>query len=86
MPKIKEVLGTEKEIWVDLNEGNYRAFFKQAKEEGFVWLNGKEIQPDKELFRFCIAVSLQGEIGGVNGYARFGKGEKPKIIPFSIIN
>ncbi len=84
MPKIKELLGQEKEIWVDLNEDNYRAFFKQAKQEGFVWLNGKEIQPQKEQFRFCISVTSRGGIGGVNGYARFGEGEKPKICTFQL--
>ena len=56
MPKIKETLGQEKEIWVDVNEDNYRAFFRQAKKEGFVWINGKEIQPNKELFHFCISL------------------------------
>ena len=84
MPKIKELLGREKEIWVDLRKENYRAFFKQAKEEGFAWFNGREIRPDEELFRFCIGVSKEGRIGGVNGYARFGKGEKPKIISFQL--
>ena len=86
MPKIKELLANEEEIWVDLNEENYRAFFKQAKAEGFVWINRREIQPDKELFRFCIAVLKEGKIGCVNGYARFGDGAKPKIYTFSIIN
>ena len=84
MPKIKELLGTETQIWVDLTADNYRAFFKQAKEEGFVWLNGKQIQPNQEKFRFCIAVLSQGKIGGVNGYARFGKGEKLKICTFQL--
>ena len=51
MPKIKKLLGSEKEIWVDLKEENYQEFFKQAKKEGFAWFNGREID-EKEPFPF----------------------------------
>ena len=86
MPKIRDLLADEREIWLDLNEDNYRVFFRQGKEEGFVWLNGKEIRPERELFRFTISITKDGKIGGVNGYQRFGEQKKPKIYPFSIIN
>jgi hypothetical protein len=71
MPKIKELLANEKEIWLYLTEGNYLDFFKQAKKEGFVWINGQEIL-DNENMRLCVAVYQDGSIAHVSCFARFG--------------
>ena len=85
MPKIKKLLGSEKEIWVDLNKENYQEFFKRATKEKFVWFNGREID-EKEPFPFCISIMQDGTLGRVPCFQRFGQEKKPKIIPFSIIN
>ena len=71
MPKIKELLANEKEIWLYLTEENYLDFFKQAKKEGFVRINGQEIL-DNENMRLCIAVRQDGSIAHVSCFARFG--------------
>ena len=83
MPKIKELLGREKEVWVDLRKENYRAFFKQAKEEGFVWINGREIRED-ENFPFCMRITQDGKLARVLCFQRFGDFQKPKIISFQL--
>lgn len=71
MPTIKELLGSEKEIWVRLTQENYRAFFAQAKEEGFVWTNGQEIS-DAERFAHCVSVFQSGKMAYVSCFALFG--------------
>ena len=71
MPNIKELLGSEKEIWVYLEKENYRDFFRQAKAEGFAWRNGKAIC-DNEEFRVCVSVSKDGKVAYVSCFALFG--------------
>ena len=71
MPKIKEWLKGEEEIWVELEKDDYLSFLAQAKEEGFVWCNGREIGGNEE-YCPCISVLATGQIAKVSCFARFG--------------
>lgn len=69
---IKELLGQEKEIWVELTRFNRAAFLRQAKTENFCWFNGKEIDETDDSF-LTVAVCADHTLAKVPCFMRTDK-------------
>ena len=72
---IKELLGQEKEIWVELTHFNRAAFLRQAKAEHFCWFNGKEIDETDDTFSI-VAVCENGTLAKAPCFMLADKGFK----------
>ena len=56
MKNFKDVLAGKDCIWFEIEPSDGKKFLKWAKDLGCIWLNGKEIEPEKgaDFFHFSI--------------------------------
>ncbi len=78
MSKLEELFQNG-DVWFSLSDK--KAFLEWAKEQGCIWMNGTEIDPDGDCF-FHMAVHQDKKIANVAMYAWFAEHfkDKPKYV------
>lgn len=76
---LKDLVKNEQEVVISLSEENREKFLKQAKKEGFKWLNGDEIQNDDKCF-FHVSISQTGRIANISAMC-YAKSKKLRALP-----
>ena len=81
MQNYKDVCGSKKEVWFQLQENECESFLQWAKDLGCIWLNGQEIHPKEELTSFHYAISVNGLLGRIPLFAWCSKSGQFDHIP-----
>ena len=86
METIKEILNQNKQVWFFIEENERSAFLKYAKENGCIWLNGNEINPDEDVCGFVMGIRQNLTMGFVPMFRLVNKEKQsPQIIKFKDI-
>ena len=65
MQNFKDVCGNKKSVWFEIKPTEGKKFLKWAKDLGCVWVNGEEIEPDKEVEFFHFSIDCNGKLANV---------------------
>lgn len=74
MKSLKEVLGENAHVWLEICEEDYKFFLEQAKECGCKWMNGDEIKVERDHIGHHMGINNDLQLGFVSMWCWFAKG------------
>lgn len=86
MEKLKEILEKERHLWFSVKPEDYKKFFLFAKQNGFKWVGGKEINPDSDEYGHFMGISADLLMGYVPAMCWFYAKDKIIKINFEKID
>jgi hypothetical protein len=76
MQNYKEVCGKDECVWFEIQGDEGKNFLKWAKDLGYIWLNGEEIEPQKGADFFHFSIHSDGKLAYVSMMVWATKHEK----------
>ena len=69
MQNFKDVCGSNKSVWFEIQPNESKKFLKWAKDLGCKWINGEEIDVNQHVEFFHLSISNEGELAYVPAFA-----------------
>ena len=69
MQNFKDVCGSNKSVWFEIQPNESKKFLKWAKDLGCKWIDGKEIDVNQKVAFFHFSITKDGELAYVPAIA-----------------